>query len=306
MLEWKDWFFDQERSIHMSKRRTREEVSSYYNSLRDTKSYRKKRKQSPIAELRRLNNWVKAVLIQNYTPQHATVLDICGGKGGDLRKFHDIESYVLVDNAERSVDDAKIRFINSKFKFAAQFIHADCHQPDILKSLIPADIEFDLVSCQFALHYSFESEESARGLLSNISNNLKKGSHFIGTVVDGDYVMKNMRETSEFGNTLFRCQGEGDWSDMKADAFGIKYNFTLKGAVENVPEFIVHFPMFEKIALGYGLKLVYKSNFHTFYAEHVVSHAGLLKKMGIDVGQVFCPDQWKVALLYTAFAFVKI
>jgi hypothetical protein len=29
-------------------------------------------------------------------------------------------------------------------------------------------IAFDFVSCQFALHYSFETEEMARGLFENV------------------------------------------------------------------------------------------------------------------------------------------
>lgn len=37
-------------------------------------------------------------------------------------------------------------------------------------------------SCQFCLHYSFESEEKARGCLDNVTARLKPGGYFIGTI----------------------------------------------------------------------------------------------------------------------------
>jgi len=41
---------------------------------------------------------------------------------------------------------------------------------------------FDIVSCQFAFHYSFESLEQAECTLKNVSDHLKPGGFFIGTM----------------------------------------------------------------------------------------------------------------------------
>lgn len=54
--------------------------------------------------------------------------------------------------------------------------------------------EFDVVSCQFAVHYFFESEESLDMLCKNVSENLKPGGRFIGTHIDGELLEKKFDE----------------------------------------------------------------------------------------------------------------
>jgi SAM-dependent methyltransferase len=48
---------------------------------------------------------------------------------------------------------------------------------------------FDVISCQFAIHYFFENETTLDNFIFNISNNLKHGGYFIGTCLDG-YAIK--------------------------------------------------------------------------------------------------------------------
>jgi mRNA (guanine-N7-)-methyltransferase len=77
---------------------------------------------------------------------------------------------------------------------------------------------FDLVSCQFALHYSFETEEKARGLMHNISSRLKPGGIFVGTIPNANLLVyvkhlmltlicisKKVRNSpgTKFGNSLY-------------------------------------------------------------------------------------------------------
>jgi hypothetical protein len=61
------------------------EIKTHYEQLRDEDL--EQRKQSKIIQLRSFNNWVKATLISEHCKPHSSVLDICGGKGGDLRKW---------------------------------------------------------------------------------------------------------------------------------------------------------------------------------------------------------------------------
>jgi mRNA (guanine-N7-)-methyltransferase len=51
------------------------------------------------------------------------------------------------------------------------------------------DIKIDLVSCQFAFHYSFESLPQAEQMLANVSSNLQVGGYFIGTTTDANDIM---------------------------------------------------------------------------------------------------------------------
>ena len=49
---------------------------------------------------------------------------------------------------------------------------------------------FDLVSCQFSLHYFFVSEIALRNVLSLVSTYLKSGGYFFGTGIDGREIIK--------------------------------------------------------------------------------------------------------------------
>ena len=47
----------------------------------------------------------------------------------------------------------------------------------------------DLVSCQFAFHYSFESLPQAEMILQNVSENLKRGGFFCVTLPNANEIM---------------------------------------------------------------------------------------------------------------------
>ena len=47
---------------------------------------------------------------------------------------------------------------------------------------------FDLVVCNFAIHYMFNSQETLDTFLQNVQENLAKGGYFVGSCLDGDAV----------------------------------------------------------------------------------------------------------------------
>lgn len=51
-----------------------------------------------------------------------------------------------------------------------------------------ANDKFDVVSCQFAVHYFFENDSTLDALCFNISNHLNKGGYFVGTCFNGERV----------------------------------------------------------------------------------------------------------------------
>ncbi|XP_021799945.1 mRNA cap guanine-N7 methyltransferase 1-like [Prunus avium] len=63
------------------------------------------REARPIIHLKKLNNWIKSVLIQLYARRGDAVLDLACGKGRDLIKWDKakIGYYVGIDIAEGSV-----------------------------------------------------------------------------------------------------------------------------------------------------------------------------------------------------------
>ena len=74
--------------------------------------------------------------------------------------------------------------------------------PPYIESTVASRLKIgaDCMSCMFALHYFFESPESLRGYVRNISENLKIGGYFIGCCFDGEKVFDFLRKISKGEN----------------------------------------------------------------------------------------------------------
>lgn len=94
--------------------------------------------------------------------------------------------------AEVSIEHAQERYneVAQKMKrrreepFKASFLIADAGAVRLANQYQPSDREFDLVSCQFALHYSFADEQRAWQFLKNATERIRPGGYFIGTLPD--------------------------------------------------------------------------------------------------------------------------
>lgn len=294
----------------------------YSNRLNQTVE---EREASPIIYLKKLNNWIKSVLVQSYTKKGDSAIDIACGKGGDLIKWDKakISYYVGIDIAEGSIEDARTRYNGdashgkrrNSYSFPARLVCADCftvHLDEVLQDEAP----FDVCSCQFALHYSWMSEEKARIALQNVAAVLKPGGYFIGTMPDANVIVRKLRETDglEFGNSCYNVQFSEYYLEKKflpSEPFNIEYLFHLEDAV-SCPEWLVHFPTFQALAEEYGLELVDKKNFHDFVHEHIKNpvFAELMRILGaLGDGASrdgISADEWDAAYLYMAFVFKKV
>eukprot|EP01103_Thecamoeba_quadrilineata_P013752 TRINITY_DN3910_c0_g1_i1.p1 TRINITY_DN3910_c0_g1~~TRINITY_DN3910_c0_g1_i1.p1 ORF type:complete len:218 (+),score=21.23 TRINITY_DN3910_c0_g1_i1:155-808(+) len=178
-----------------------------------------------------------------------------------------------------------------------------------LADKIPKQIFFDLVNCQFALHYSFESEEYARGLLRNVTDRLKPGGYFIGTIPNANFLVKSIRASKglDFGNNLYKIHFE---QKEKFPPFGCRYTFTLQDAVDNCPEYLVHFGTLVGLAGEYDLELVTKKPFHEFIYDKAKPEFQenflLLSKINAlnDEGTI-SQQEWEALGIYLAFVFRK-
>lgn len=147
-----------------------------------------------------------------------------GDLGKWAQTSRDVDLYVGIDPAEVSIDQARERYEQmgrggrggrgrgghrggrgghqdgrNKPIFHAEFIVQDAFGQSIGNIPIVQQVGFDakggsrwggggfdMVSMMFCMHYAFEDEGKARGLLQNIAGALKKGGKFIGTVPNSD------------------------------------------------------------------------------------------------------------------------
>jgi len=256
-------------------------VAQHYNQLQE--SGLEERTRSRIFFLRNFNNWIKSIVIANTLskikeskPQkNISVLDLGSGKGGDLLKWKKgrISSLVCADIAATSVQQSEERHRQNKQRerygiYDAEFIAADCTRERLKDKYKNPNQKFDLVSCQFAFHYCFESYEQALMMIRNASECLEVGGYFIGTTPNSLEIVRRLRSSPEnsFGNDVYKITFDQDSKD-KFPIFGTKYDFHLEGVVD-CPEFLVYLPVVEKLAAHFGLKLVKKETFADFFKKH--------------------------------------
>jgi len=150
-------------------------------------------------------------------------------------------------------------------------------------------------------------------VLRNVSRSLRPGGVFIGTIPNAEQLLEHVRELPPeaedltFGNAVYKVRFE---SREHHSPFGHKYWFFLRDAVEDVPEFLVHWENFVSMAAEYNLHPVYKEEFHDVFSEHQDhSEFGplLVRMRVVDANgeSSMDEDQWEAANIYIAFAFEK-
>lgn len=161
--------------------------------------------------LYKYNNFIKKFLYTKYLKKDNTVLDLAGGRGGDLIKLKN-SSYVLhIDIVESLLQEAKNRHnkLNKKPDITfLQFNLLGNNTTKINKIKKEKKIEkFDIITCQFAFHYFCKNKNTIDFVIDIIAENLKKGGFFIMTGYDGSKIhtllQKNEYKDFYFGKRRF-------------------------------------------------------------------------------------------------------
>jgi len=231
--------------------------------------------------MKNFNNLVKSVLIDWATqtiypellagPQGGktlSVFDVASGRGGDMLKFLQSASavgeadlkvqYVGVDIAGEQVKEAWRRLeaaLTKKSRDVCRSILKSAHHfvADVCTTPLPDDLPWcQLVSIQFALHYSFETEARARNFLKHACERLCSGGLFLCVTVDEKQIASMAAHVQVGGNSLsidnglctvtFPDQETAKHICESGDAvpaFGLRYNFALPGEGIDCDEFLV-------------------------------------------------------------------
>jgi len=315
-------------------------VGQFYSSVEQGMD---KREESRILRMRKFNNFIKSILINLYVKEGDSILDLASGKGGDLNKWgvRKVRSVVFSDVAKESVEQSKQRYNERhKGRFSASFHVADLTRvaPKEWEPPLPHEMAFDSVSCQFALHYCFESQAQCRRFVKNAAQRLKPGGFFFGCTPWSEEIIRRYRlakkkNSNEFGNAIYKIRFEEMAEEIPT--FGAKYHFKLEEQVD-IAEFLVYFPVLEMICKEQGLKLILRKPFRDFFTEQIrdSSNRKLLERMdavetvtehgarnrkpgltyahgedacGLDHDEVgtLSRQEWECASLYVVFCFQK-
>ena len=247
------------------------------------------------------HNKIKETLYNSSIRAGDTLLELAVGRGGDLHKWRKTKPSKVVgidlsaSNLEAPRQGACVRYLNEKAKNTGEklplalFIAADMTQPlmeqdnkylRILNKEEPAPTpylekfigltEFDVISCQFALHYACENEETFRKFVGNLTRHGK--GIFFGTCMDGQSVYSLLlgqsghifrADSQVFGEIKKEyADGEG-WTDD----FGKSIVVKLESFEKPVKEYLVPFNRVVDILAENGFDLVRTTTFEDHYAN---------------------------------------
>lgn len=147
--------------------------------------------------LRKYHNQVKNNMIQRNVKHGDIVLDIGGGRGGDLTKYLKAEAntVVFVEPDINNLRDLQQRLKSMRLKpHQTRFLYLNAYGQDtdkILEFLKTHNIhKVDLVAMFFSLTFFFNQKSDLTDLLRTIYSTLRKHGKFIGTVMDGNKTAK--------------------------------------------------------------------------------------------------------------------
>lgn len=196
--------------------------------------YQKKTKLAH--SMKQFHNFIKSDIIYTYchpmyqNNKQLSVLDIACGRGGDTLKFYyaKVAFYVGIDIDKEglisAVDGAISRYNQFRKKHPnfpkMYFIQADAtallniesqknalnvkklENEDFFKKFFSNEQKektlFDIINCQFAIHYMLKNNESWQNFKININNHLRNGGFLLATTFDAEKIINLIGNNDKF------------------------------------------------------------------------------------------------------------
>jgi SAM-dependent methyltransferase len=176
-------------------------------------------------KFRKFHNWIKSIYIYTYCFPYKedkkiikkTVLDIGGGRGGDIMKMYHskVKELVCIDidyeGLFGAIDSTLVRYQSNVNKYPdftkTILIQADGSLPFdskiqekklsnmtpdnkyLMNKIFTKTRKFDIFNLQFSIHFLFESNTSVNYFIENINNYLKVGGYILASTFDNIQVM---------------------------------------------------------------------------------------------------------------------
>jgi len=206
------------------------------------------------------------------------------------------------DNLENRLNGACSRFLNYRKKFKeipyALFVNGDCSRnvrngsammnekavqitkavfgqgeneaeklgKGVARQFGVGEDGFNVSSCQFAIHYFFETMTKLQNYLRNVAECTKLGGHFIGTCYDGKEMFRMLSRTKtgdgvsiyDGDNKVWEVVKDYTQDNFDDDSTCVGYQISVfQDSINKMfPEFLVNFTYLTRLMENYGFKLL--------------------------------------------------
>ncbi|ATZ80933.1 mRNA capping enzyme [Bodo saltans virus] len=195
--------------------------------------------------MRNFHNFIKSNIIFTFCHsmyqdnKQKSVLDLGCGRGGDQNRFYyaKVAFYVGVDydrdalfnpldsstsrynQQKRKPGFTKMFFIHgdqsNELDYESQFASLggmDFQNKQLIERFFSKDpakrTTFDVINCQFAIHYSFKNDDSLSNFKKNINNYLRNDGYVLITTFDGNAIRKLLKNKERFTQEYVNEEGE--------------------------------------------------------------------------------------------------
>lgn len=122
---------------------------------------------------------------------------------------------------------------------------------------------FDVVSCQFAVHYFFQNPSTLRAFATNVAKHLRHGGYFVGSCMDGHLVDKALGDKSCIqgvtdGKVIWRIQrlyekSQFNTSTPSMDSTGLRIKVYVETIGQTIEEYLVDYRLLNLAMSEVGL-----------------------------------------------------
>lgn len=166
--------------------------------------------------------------------------------------------------------------------------------------------QFDIVSCQFAVHYFFSDKNALENFAKNVDAFLKPGGYLIGTCLDGVAVKKLLKDIKVSEEKSASINGRTLWNIKKLynNENKIKYGEQIEIYMESIgkrlKEYLVDMKLLESVFNKYNITIVRNltRNFQAIYDEFLQNTRARVPEMS--------DEEKQYSFLNMAFTFQKM
>lgn len=263
------------------------------------------KKTGDATNMRAFNNWIKTNMIQTYCKNKQNVLDIGCGRGGDLIKFvhATIDQYVGIDIDNNGLyiinDSAYNRYKNLKKSIKniipMYFINADARglfnvraqesiianmsdaNKKLIQTYLSGNTKYNVINCQFSIHYYLSDEISWSNFCKNINNHLEDNGYFLITCFDGQLIYDKLLGKQKMTTSYTDDKGKKNiffeinkiYNDNEKTDIGMAidiYNSLISNPGVYIREYLVFSDFLEKsLRENCGLELVETDSFFNLF-----------------------------------------